>query len=154
MTLAQQITPEQTTAPTAPADETALEDALSQPTERLCRDFQALDGDIIILGAGGKMGPSLARMARRALDAAGRKDQRVIAVARFSDPSSRALLEAAGVETIPADLSVREQVAALPDAANVVFMAGQKFGTTEAPENTWMMNTYVPSLVAERYVDA
>jgi nucleoside-diphosphate-sugar epimerase len=150
MTLAEKITPEQN----APTDETSLEEALSQPTERLCHDFAALDGDIIVLGAGGKMGPSLARMARRALLAAGRNDQRVIAVARFSDPKSRALLEEAGVETIPADLSDRAQVAALPDAANVVFMAGQKFGTTDAPENTWMMNTYVPALVAERYAGA
>ncbi|MES2460464.1 MAG: NAD(P)-dependent oxidoreductase [Armatimonadota bacterium] len=154
MTLAEKITPEQAISSSAPANEEALEEALSQPTERLCQDFAALEGDILILGAGGKMGPSLSRMARRALDAAGRESQRVIAVARFSDPASRALLERSGIETVPADLSDRAQVAALPDAANVVFMAGQKFGTTEAPENTWMMNTYVPALVAERYAQA
>ena len=154
MTVAPQTAPEKNAIPPAPADEAQLEDALSRPTQRLCDDFAALDGNIIVLGAGGKMGPSLARMARRALDAAGREGQRVLAVARFSDPAARRLLEDAGVPTIPADLSDRAQVAALPDAANVVFMAGQKFGTTDAPENTWMMNTYVPALVAERYAGA
>ena len=154
MTSAQKITPDQTDFPPAPADEAALEEALSLPTARLCRDFAALEGDILVLGAGGKMGPSLARMARRALLAAGRGSQRVIAVARFSDPAARALLDAAGVETLAADLSDRSQVASLPDAANIVFMAGQKFGTTDAPENTWMMNTYVPALAAERFASA
>lgn len=154
MSLALQTAPEKAAIPPAPTDETQLEDALSRPTQRLCEDFAALDGDIIVLGAGGKMGPSIARMARRALDNAGRGDQRVLAIARFSDPAARRLLEEAGVETIPADLSDRAQVAALPPAANVVFMAGQKFGTTDAPENTWMMNTYVPALVAERYARA
>lgn len=135
----------------APADEQALEERLSRPTDALVADFAELEGDVLVLGAGGKMGPTLARMARRALDAAGRKNQRVLAVARFSDPAARAGLEAAGVETIPADLTDRAGVAALPDAANVVFMAGQKFGTSDAPEFTWLMNAYVPALVAERY---
>lgn len=135
----------------APADETALEEMLSRPDEALIADLAALEGDILVLGAGGKMGPTLARMARRALDEAGQSGRRVLAVARFSDPAARASLEAAGVVTVPADLSDRAQIAALPDAANVVFMAGQKFGTTGAPDATWMMNVYVPGLVAERY---
>ena len=136
----------------APSDEAALEEALSCPTPGLCRTFADLGGgDILVLGAGGKMGPTLARMARRALDACGRAGQKVIAVARFTDPAARRGLEAAGVVTVAADLSDRAQVQALPEAADVIFMAGQKFGTVDAPETTWMMNTYVPALVAERY---
>jgi dTDP-4-dehydrorhamnose reductase len=155
------ISPPSFTTPTAsaaaaaaPTDEADLEDRLSQPTEGLTADFRRLDGDVLILGAGGKMGPTLARMARRALDTAGRKSQKVIAVARFSDPLARTSLEEAGVETLAADLSERAQVAGLPETPNVVFMAGQKFGTTGAPELTWAMNTYVPALVAEKYAAA
>jgi Nucleoside-diphosphate-sugar epimerases len=138
-----------------PENEEALDERLSRPTPAVVADLAGLPpGDLLILGAGGKMGPSLARMARRALDAAGQTDRRVVAVARFSDPAARALLEAAGVHTHAADLSDRAQVAALPDAGAVIFMAGQKFGTAAAPEGTWMMNTYVPALVAERYAPA
>jgi nucleoside-diphosphate-sugar epimerase len=97
------------------------------------------------------MGPTLARMARRALNEVGRTRQRVLAVARFSDTTARETLHAQGVETIVADLTDRAQIAALPDAANIIFMAGQKFGTTDAPEATWLMNAYVPAIVAERY---
>ena len=135
----------------APADEAELDERLSRPTAGLVADFARLEGDVLVLGAGGKMGPTLARMARRGLDEAGRGGQKVIAVARFSDPAARAGLEAGGVGTIAADLSDRAQIAALPDAANVIFMAGQKFGTSGAPDATWMMNSYVPALVAERY---
>lgn len=138
----------------APATEAELEERLSLPGPGVIADLSTLPGDLLVLGAGGKMGPSLARMARRALDAAGHADQRVIAVARFSDPAAREALESAGVETLAADLSDRARVAALPDAGSVVFMAGQKFGTSGAPEVTWMMNTYVPALVAERYAAA
>lgn len=135
-----------------PATEEELEERLSRPSAAAVADLAGLPpGDVLVLGAGGKMGPSLARMARRAFDAAGQSDRRVVAVARFSDPDSRAALEAGGVQTLRADLSDRAQVAALPDAGSVVFMAGQKFGTSGAPEVTWMMNTYVPALVAERY---
>lgn len=141
------------TSPTlpAPADEAALEELLSRPTPGLLDTFAGLDGDLLVLGAGGKMGPTLARMARRALDAVGRNRQRVIAVARFSDPAAQTGLQAVGVETVRADLTARAQLAALPDAPNVVFMAGQKFGTSDAPDLTWMMNTLVPAMVAERY---
>lgn len=132
-------------------NEEVLEERLSRPTPGLLAAFANLEGDICVLGAGGKMGPTLARMARRALDESGRTGQKVMAVARFSDPNTRQQLEAVGVETITADLSDRESVMALPHAANVIFMAGQKFGTVGAPDLTWMMNTYVPALVAERY---
>lgn len=137
--------------PPAPRNEEELEDALSRPTPGLLRDFASITGDILILGAGGKMGPTLARMARRALDESGNKGPRVLAVARFSDASQRERLREFGVETVRADLSDREQVAGLPDAPNIVYMAGFKFGSSDAPEMTWLMNTYVPGIVAERY---
>lgn len=136
---------------TAPADEAALEELLSRPTPGLVETLRGIEGNFVLLGAAGKMGPTLARQLRRGLEAAGRGGQRVTAVARFSDPAARAAVEAAGVAAVRADLMDREQVAALPDAANVIFMAGQKFGTSDAPDLTWMMNTYVPALAAERY---
>lgn len=110
----------------------------------------------MVLGAGGKMGPSLARMARRAADEAdgGRSRRRVIAVSRFSSGAARVLLEGAGVDTITADLGDPSAVSALPDAANVIFMAGQKFGTSDAPAATWAANTAVPTIVATRFTAA
>jgi nucleoside-diphosphate-sugar epimerase len=137
--------------PPAPVDEAALDERLSQPTPGLLATSERLEGDFLILGVGGKMGPTLARMLRRGLDAAGRTAQDVIAVARFSDEAVRQSLEAADIETVRADLSSRDEVIALPDAPNIIFMAGQKFGTSGAPDATWLMNTYVPALVAERY---
>jgi nucleoside-diphosphate-sugar epimerase len=111
----------------------------------------AQPGDVLVLGAAGKMGPTLARMTRRALDEIGQNSRRVIAVARFSDPSARERMEADGIETIRCDLSDRAEIARLPDMPNVLFLAGQKFGTTGAPDLTWMMNTVVPAYVAERF---
>jgi nucleoside-diphosphate-sugar epimerase len=127
-----------------------LEDALSTPTAGLVAGMKDLAGDIIVLGAGGKMGPGLARMAKRAADAAGTK-RRVVAVSRFSDPAARAGLETAGVEVIPCDLMAPGAVDALPDAPNVIYMAGTKFGTTGAEAATWAQNAYLPGLVCERY---
>lgn len=141
-----------------------LEERLSRPDAALSGVLASLDGDIVILGAGGKMGPSLARMARRALDGGAAAGRRVIAVSRFGggapderDPrapgslDTLSALQEAGVETIRADLSNRAEVDALPDAANVVYMAGQKFGTRDRPATTWAMNCHVPALCAERY---
>ena len=128
-----------------------LEDALSQPAPGVLDTLRALDGDVLVLGAGGKMGPTLARMARRALEEIGHRQRRVIAVSRFSSANAARSLQAHGVETIACDLMDRAAVAALPDAANVIFMAGQKFGARTAPELTWVMNTLVPAIVAERY---
>jgi nucleoside-diphosphate-sugar epimerase len=128
-----------------------LEDALSQPTPGVLEALRSIDGDVIVLGAGGKMGPTLARMLRRGLDAIGHRSRRVIAVSRFSSSSAAAGLQAHGVETIACDLLDRDAVATLPDAANVIFMAGQKFGTSDRPEVTWAMNTLVPGLAADRY---
>jgi nucleoside-diphosphate-sugar epimerase len=127
-----------------------LEEALSRPTEALLETLRRIDGDILVLGAGGKMGPTLARMARRAADRAG-ESRRVIAVSRFSSKAAADELKQHRVETIACDLLDRQAVAALPDAPNVIFMAGQKFGTTNSPELTWVMNTVVPAIVAERY---
>ena len=124
-----------------------LDEWLSRPTDQTIEALRQIDGDLIVLGAGGKMGPTLARMARRALPA----DRRVFAVSRYSSSSARADLEAHGVQTISCDLLNRDAVAKLPDAANVMYMAGHKFGTSDAPELTWMMNSVLPSIVAERY---
>jgi len=127
-----------------------LEDRLSQPNAGAVEALRGLPGDVIVLGIGGKMGPTLARMARRALDQLGRKD-RVLGVARFSAPGLPAELERNGIVPIKCDLLDRAAVQNLPDAANVIFMAGQKFGTASEPEVTWVMNTVLPALVAERY---
>ena len=109
-----------------------------------------LAGDIMLLGAGGKMGPSLARLARRASDQAGTL-RRVIAVARFSEAGLQDRLEANGIETIAADLFDRDQVAALPEVPNLVYLAGQKFGTTGDEARTWAVNAVLPGIVAERF---
>jgi nucleoside-diphosphate-sugar epimerase len=120
-----------------------LEDALSRPTEEDVAFLKRLEGDILILGAGGKMGPSLARLCRRAADAAG-KPRRIIAV-------SRRAIEETGVEGIACDLLDRARVADLPDCPNIFYLAGRKFGSTGNPELTWAMNTVVPAVVAERF---
>jgi nucleoside-diphosphate-sugar epimerase len=130
--------------------EAELEEDLSRPTPEVVKDMARLKGDLVILGVGGKMGPTLARMARRAMDEAKVKHA-VIGVARFSDPRSRESLEAAGVRTVPCDLLNREQVLKLPDGAAVISMVGQKFGTTGAESTTWATNAYLPGLISERY---
>lgn len=135
----------------APRDEEELDERLSRPTPGLLSTLESLEGDLLILGAAGKMGPTLARMARRGLDAVGRNGQRVLAVARFSDPAARQKLEAHGIVAVRADLTDAAQLQGLPEAPNVVFMAGYKFGASDAPDVTWMMNTYLPGMVAQRY---
>jgi nucleoside-diphosphate-sugar epimerase len=119
---------------------------MTTPDAALIDDLRSVPGDIMVLGAGGKMGPTLARLAKRAAP-----DKRVIAVARFSEPAVRTTLEAHGVECITADLLDAEQLAALPDVANIIFMAGFKFGSSGRPDLTWAMNGFVPALVAQRY---
>jgi nucleoside-diphosphate-sugar epimerase len=133
------------------ADVGALEEHLSRPTPGVVETFRRLPGDVVVLGAGGKMGPTLARMVRRGLDAAGCGDRRVTAVSRFSDRRVAESLERHGVATVACDLMDEAAVAALPDAALVLHMTGQKFGTTDAPERTWAVNTLAPSLAARRY---
>src|SRR5439155_14524736 len=120
-----------------------LEDALSRPSEEDIAFLRRLEGDILILGAGGKMGPSLARLCRRGSDAAV-KSRRIIAVSR--QPAVNAATEA-----IACDLLDRSQVAQLPACLNVLYMAGRKFGSTANPELTWAINTVVPAIVAERF---
>ncbi|MDZ4863232.1 MAG: NAD-dependent epimerase/dehydratase family protein [Gemmatimonadota bacterium] len=135
---------------TAPDSDAELEERLSRPTAGLLDTLQRHSGDLVILGAGGKMGPTLARMARRGLEAVG-SGGRVVAVSRFRDPAVAAGLRADGIDVIAADLLDPVALAALPDAESVIFMAGQKFGTLGAPAETWAMNAIVPSRVAERF---
>jgi len=133
-------------------DERQLDDLLSLPRAQTRAAVEACPGDVVVLGAGGKMGPTLARMLARASE--GGSERRVIAVSRFSSERAAQLLRDAGVETIAADLLDPGDVARLPDAPNVIFMAGQKFGTSDAPSATWAMNTVVPAHAAERYRDS
>jgi 1-acyl-sn-glycerol-3-phosphate acyltransferase len=138
----------------------ALEERLSRPTGGVRAALERFAGDVVVLGAGGKMGPSLARMARRALDELGGPHgrRRVVAVSRWADPAagpaSRRQLEGWGVETAAADLLDQRALAALPDAPLVVYMAGLKFGTADSPARMWATNTVAPALVAERYAGA
>lgn len=141
-----------TAAAAAPRTETELDEVLSRPRDATVAALRASPGDVVVLGAGGKMGPTLARMAARAAEQAdGKKRRRVIAVSRFSSNDVRQELERHGVQTIQADLADPAAVAKLPDAPNVIFMAGQKFGTSDAPSRTWIMNVVVPSYCAARY---
>jgi nucleoside-diphosphate-sugar epimerase len=136
--------------PSAIADVQELEELLSRPTPSLLAALETLDSDVVVLGVSGKMGPTLARMAVRAIDQLG-LPYKVYGVARFSQAGGRDLLEASGVHTIACDLLDRAALAKLPDSHNVIFMAGQKFGTTGAQHMTWGINTYLPALTAERY---
>lgn len=136
--------------PPSIVDVPALEDLLSDPPDYLVDSLRDWEGDLLVLGVAGKMGPTLARMARRAFDCAGRRN-RVLGAARFSDARQRAALEACGVETIRCDLLNDAEIDRLPDAENVVFMAGRKFGSTGLEPLTWAMNSYVPALVSQRY---
>ena len=130
--------------------EEALEEQLSRPTARVIADLARLDGDLVVVGASGKMGPSLARMARRALDEAGSRHQ-VIGVGRFANPRTLAAAEKAGVRCLSADLFSRDAVEQLPDAAAVMFMVGVKFGTSGGEALTWATNCYLAGHVAQRY---
>jgi nucleoside-diphosphate-sugar epimerase len=127
-----------------------LEDLLSEPTSYLIDTFHDVTGDIIILGVAGKMGPTLARMAQRAVIAAG-GSQQIIGVARFSNPSEKQKLQSWGIETIRSDLLDGKQLNALPDAPNVIHMAGMKFGATGNEGFTWAMNCLLPAMVCQRY---
>lgn len=126
-----------------------LEDVMTTPSEALAGDLARLEGDILVLGVGGKMGPTLARLAKRAAPA-----KRVIGVARFSETGLEQRLQGFGVETITCDLLDRQAVAGLPELPNVVFMAGRKFGTTGREDLTWAMNVLVPSIVAEAFKES
>jgi hypothetical protein len=129
-----------------------LEDQLSRPTADVIETMARCDSDLVMLGVGGKMGPTMARMARRAMDEAG-VQRRVIGVSRFRDPKVREKLAAWGVETMPCDLVQRDQVRSLPDAGHVIHLAGFKFGASQFPEQLWATNCQVPLLVSQRYQD-
>ena len=133
--------------------EADLENLLSEPTPRLVETLRSLQGDILLLGAGGKMGPSLARLALRASRASG-QPRRVLAAARFSDRSLPTALAADGADVIRCDLFNARDVAALPDAPNIIYMVGQKFGTTGDAGRTWAVNAYLPGVVAARFPGA
>ncbi|HLT93092.1 MAG TPA: NAD-dependent epimerase/dehydratase family protein, partial [Membranihabitans sp.] len=130
-----------------------LEDRLSQPSERLIRDMENIEGDILLLGVGGKMGPSLAKLAKRATSASN-KTRRIIGVSRFSDDALKEGLENHGIETITADLMVEEELKSLPELPNVIYMVGKKFGTGGNEHLTWAMNSYLPGRVAEKFKDS
>ena len=126
-------------------DVAQLEDWLSRPTPAAVATMQRLSGDLLLLGVAGKMGPTLARMARRASDEAG-VSRRIIGVSRFSQPRQRELLESYGIETRAGDLLDENFQQSLPAAENVIFMTGMKFGTRTTPWLTWAMNTWAPAV--------
>lgn len=133
------------------SDELAeIDRRLWEPPPAVVDDLAALSGDLLLLGAGGKLGLSLGRMARGALDAAG-SSRRVVAVSRFSEPGRRDELAACGVETVVADVADPAALAALPEAENVIYLVGRKFGTRGDEPTTWATNTYLPARVAERF---
>jgi nucleoside-diphosphate-sugar epimerase len=134
------------TLPKTIADIAALDQLLCRPSQALIDDLNKVDGDIMILGVAGKMGPTLAGLAKAALPG-----RRIIGVARFSDRNVKAWLEVRGIETIHCDLLDEAQFDALPKVANIVFMAGRKFGAEGDLSLTWAMNAHVPALVAQAF---
>lgn len=132
------------------ADVEHLEDLLSQPTPLTRETLAKLDGDLIFLGVGGKMGPTLAHMARRADEQDG-IERRIYGVSRFSDATLPERLRSWGIEPIASDLLAEGQLAKLPEVRNVVYMTGMKFGSTGNASLTWAMNVFLPGMVAQRY---
>lgn len=126
---------------------------LLQPSDDLIADIVKTEGDILILGVGGKMGPALAKLAKQAIDKAG-VVKKIIGVSRFSEAGLQLALNQAGIETINTDLLQDAQLQALPDAANVLYLAGTKFGTVGNESFTWAMNTYLPGRVADKFKNA
>lgn len=135
----------------SPHSVSELDEVLSLPSDDLVNDLATGRGNLVIIGAGGKMGPSLCRLARRALTAAGRGNDAVHAVSRWSDADTAGRLRDAGIDTITADISDIRQIERLPDASQVIFMVGAKFGTSGSEHRTWSVNTTLPALIAQRY---
>ncbi|TMQ35696.1 MAG: NAD(P)-dependent oxidoreductase [Planctomycetota bacterium] len=127
-----------------------LDELLTRPQPELITFIRNLPGPLLILGAGGKMGPTLAVLAKRAAEQAGQALE-VLAASRFSDDDARRWLETRGVRTLSLNLLDRDAVARLPDASQVVYLVGQKFGTMQNPGQTWAVNTLIPAYIAERY---
>ena len=134
-------------------NEEQLEELLSRPAKEVVDLFKILDGDIIFLGIAGKIGPSIARMAKRACEEAG-VSKRIIGISRFSNELEKSQIESFGIETIRGDLLVPEFVKNLPKVKNVIFLAGMKFGAEDNLSLTWAMNTYVPAMITEHYKDS
>lgn len=131
-----------------------LDVAVSTPTPGVLNTLTKITGDVAVLGAGGKMGPTLCWMLRRAFDQLGQSDRRVYAVSRFSTAHPADWLAERNIDVVRCDLLDHEAIERLPDVPNVIFMAGQKFGTQADPSATWVANTVVPALVAQRYTQA
>jgi nucleoside-diphosphate-sugar epimerase len=123
---------------------------LTTPSPGLVHDLADLDGDLLVLGAGGKLGPSLVGLAVNALRAGG-NGARVLAVSRYSDPASRDRIEAAGGVPVSADMLSPADVAALPDARNIVYLIGAKFGTRDNAGGTWVTNSFLPGVIMQRF---
>jgi nucleoside-diphosphate-sugar epimerase len=136
--------------PAAIADTDQLDDLLSEPTALVVDTFRRLDGDLLLIGVGGKMGPTLARMAARAAEMAGARG-RVIGAARFSNPDLETWLRRHGVDPVRCDLLDPAQLGRLPEATNILFMTGMKFGSTGQEAFTWAMNCHLPALIAQRF---
>ncbi len=130
--------------------EPELEEVLTLPSRGLVEFIKELSSPLLILGAGGKMGPTLCVLARRAAEVAGHRLE-VVAVSRFSDDRARRWLETREVKTASCDLLDVNSLARLPDALNIIYLVGLKFGTSQNPSATWAMNTLVPARVCERY---
>ncbi len=130
-------------------DESGLEDILSEPTEATRKVVAALNGDVVILGAGGKMGPTLAMMLKKASNG-----KNIYAVSRFSNKAVKANLEDVGIKTIEADLLDESQYCELPKVENVFYLVGMKFGVTDNQPLTWALNSFVPGLAARHYQNA
>lgn len=138
--------------PFSPPTSEALDEFMSRPSEGVLVTLGKTEGDFLVLGAGGKMGLHLCLMLQRGLEALGKSaKQRVIAVSRFGSAETWARFQSHGIETISADLSEPENLAALPEAPNVFFLAGVKFGTTHEPGLLEKMNVRMPQAVAERF---
>jgi nucleoside-diphosphate-sugar epimerase len=131
-------------------NEAQLEDMLSEPTSGLIKDISKINDDIMILGCGGKMGPTLTKMAKRAMDSANIK-KKVIAVDKFITPELKQDLENHGIEIISCDLMNHKELSKLPDIKNIIYMAGRKFGSTGNEYLTWAINTFLPGLVSQRF---
>lgn len=136
--------------PVAIRTESELEETLTRPSTALIAFIKTVSNPLLVLGAGGKMGPTLAVLARRAAEAAGHPLE-IVAVSRFSNAAAREWLEARGVNTLSCDLLDANAIARLPDAQNIIYLVGLKFGTAQNPAATWAINTLVPARVCERY---
>lgn len=133
-----------------PLEDEKIDEWFAQPTQGVLETLKRLEGDLLVLGVAGKMGVTTALMAKRGLEQLGRSN-RVIGVSRFSNPAAREKLEKYGIETIPADLLNSEDLAKIPEVPNILYLAGQKFGTSDSPEVAWAMNAVLPAKVCERF---